>query len=294
MNIYDFNELLNNKFDYRLTILTKSDKFKYRDYIDVNCKIHGEYKIRYDHLKDYGCPKCLEVSKKIENRKNFIERGNLKHNNLYDYSKVEYNTNKDLVEIICKKHGAFKQRPDNHLSGAGCTYCNYKISKDDFIYRSKKIHKNFYTYDNSDFIGSLDKVIITCPKHGDFIQRASSHLSGSGCPICRESIGENIIRNYLIDKEIEFIREKKFLEFSKYIEYDFFLPNYNLCIEYDGIQHFKPVEFFGGEIKFKKIKETDRLKDDYCIENGINILRISYKDDIKSILDEYLNKREVY
>jgi hypothetical protein len=287
MNIYDFNEFLNKKFGDRLTILTKSDKFKYRDYIDVNCKIHGDYKIRYDHLKDYGCPKCLEVSTRNKNRNRFIERGNLKHNNRYDYSKVDYNTNKDPVEIICPKHGPFKQRPDNHLSGAGCTYCNYKISKDDFIDRSKKIHKNFYSYDNSDFTRSLDKVTITCPKHGDFIQRSSSHLSGSGCPICQESIGEKLIRNYLIDKKIEFIREKKFFDFSKYIEFDFFLPKNNLCIEYDGIQHFKPVNFFGGDIRFNKIKETDKLKDDYCKENKINMLRISYKEDIKTKLDEY-------
>lgn len=289
MNIIDFSDFLNNKFQNRITIISNYDKFKYRDYIDVNCKLHGDYKIRYDHLKDYGCPKCFKLLNKEKNKNNFIERSNIKHNHKYDYSKVNYKTNKDLVEIVCKKHGSFLQRPDNHLSGSGCTYCNYKVSGDDFINRSKIIHSGKYNYDKCKFIGVNNMITINCKLHGDFTQRASSHLSGSGCPICRESKGEKIIRNYLIDKKIEFVKEKKFLDFNKYIEFDFYLPNYNLCIEYDGIQHFEPIDFFGGKERFLATQKTDIMKNKYCESKKINILRISYLDDIKSTLDKYFS-----
>lgn len=289
MNIYDFTDFLNKKFHDRIKIITNSDIFKYRDYIDVNCKSHGDYKIRYDHLKDYGCPKCFKLLNKEKNKNNFIKRSNIKHNNKYDYSKVEYKTNKDLVEIVCKEHGVFLQRPDNHLSGSGCIYCNYKVSSNDFINRSKIIHKGNYNYDNSKFTGTNNMITINCKLHGDFTQRASSHLSGSGCPICRESRGEKIIRNYLIDKKIEFVKEKKFLDFNKYIEFDFYIPIYNLCIEYDGIQHFEPIDFFGGQERFLTIQKTDIMKNKYCESKNIKILRISYLDDITNNLDKYFS-----
>jgi len=289
MNIYDFKEFLNKKFGNKLTIISNVDNFKYRDYLDVYCKTHGEYRIRFDHLKDYGCPKCAKLSTIERNKQSFINQSKVKHKNKYDYSKVDYKTNKELVEIICPKHGSFKQRPDNHIAGAGCTYCNYKVSKDDFIKKANNIHKGLYNYDKSDFIKTRDMITITCPKHGDFTQRSSSHLCGSGCPNCQESKGEKIISDYLSNLKINFKKEKKFLDFSKYIEFDFYLPDYNTCVEYDGIQHFEPVNFFGGEDRLENTKRIDKMKNKYCVDNKINLLRISYKEDIISKLDEFFN-----
>lgn len=65
------------------------------------------------------------------------------------------------------------------------------------------------------------------------------------------------------------------------------MPKYNLCIEYDGEQHFTPVEHFGGLDFFITTKIRDTIKNIYCEKNGINLIRISYKDYNK--VEEILN-----
>jgi len=114
-------------------------------------------------------------------------------------------------------------------------------------------------YNKTKYISSMHKVILTCVKHGDFSIEAYNHMRGHmGCSICRESIGENTIRLILEELNIKFIREYKISGFQ--YRYDFYIPSKNLLIEYDGIQHFKPISIFGGEDSFKIIKIRDKAK----------------------------------
>lgn len=288
MNKEDLSNYLNIKFK-NLNVISESDNFRHRDYIKVFCDIHGLYNIRYDHLIKYGCKKCNHIINLDIRRNMFIERSIVKHNNKYDYSNVIYVNNKINVEIICPIHGSFLQTPNNHLSGCGCVFCNYKLCKNDFIDKCNIKHNNKYNYNDIDYLGLSNKITIECKKHGNFIQRAESHLYGNGCPICKESKGESEIRNYLNSKNIYFVQEKKFYEFSKYIEFDFYIPNFNLCIEFDGIQHFKPVDFFGGLDTFMNTVKIDNMKDEYCSYKGIKLIRISYTENIINILDNFFN-----
>lgn len=82
-------------------------------------------------------------------------------------------------------------------------------------------------------------------------------------------------------------REKTF---NSRLRFDFWLPDINTIIEFDGKHHFKPIEYFGGEYSFKKVKINDQLKNNYCKENNITLLRISYKD-LKRI--EEIIKKEI-
>lgn len=111
-----------------------------------------------------------------------------------------------------------------------------------------------------------------------------------GCPICKESKGEKAIRLYLEKNNIYFKQEYIFedCKYKRVLPFDFYISNYNLCIEFDGRQHFESNEYFGGEERLKTTQKRDRIKDDYCMENSINLLRISYYDidDIDGILDE--------
>jgi len=127
-----------NKYDYSQVIFTTMT-----DNIKIICKIHGlfEQKPKY-HLDSNGCYKCSGITRNTED---FINNSNIIHNNIYDYSKVNYENTRKQVIIICKKHGEFKQTPNDHLSGNGCIKCgegNYskiciewlnKISKDENI-----------------------------------------------------------------------------------------------------------------------------------------------------------------
>ena len=80
------------------------------------------------------------------------------------------------------------------------------------------------------------------------------------------------------------------IEGIEYARFDFYIRKLNLIIEYDGQQHFEPVEKFGGQDAFKRTQYRDDIKNKYCLENGINLIRIPYWDykNIEKILDEKL------
>jgi hypothetical protein len=91
------------------------------------------------------------------------------------------------IIIICKKHGEFEQAAGNHLTlKQGCPSCGgtKKLTTDDFKNKGLAVHNGKYSYDKTKYTSNKKKLIITCAEHGDFIQTASDHLSGYGCPSC--------------------------------------------------------------------------------------------------------------
>ena len=128
------------------------------------------------------------MPKKI-NKEEFIKKSISIHGNKYDYSKVEYINDKTKVCIICPEHGEFWQEPHSHLKGYGCKKCKRggKYDTKIFINKAKQVHGDKYNYSKSKYIGSLDKICIICPEHGEFWQEASSHLRGKGCPYCNKT-----------------------------------------------------------------------------------------------------------
>ncbi len=214
----------------------------------------------------------------------FIYRSNEVHNKFYDYSKFVYINSAIKSTVICPIHGEFEISANHHIQGAKCRSCAYikrktrKFYQGHFINLCQKMHNSFYDYSDVVYVNGRTKIIIICPLHGRFEQKADSHLRGNGCKVCNQSFGEREIEKALDKFTINFIREKKFEEcFNKLcLPFDFYLPNYNLCIEFDGIQHFKPLKFFGEEAGFLSIKKNDEIKSKYCFDNGIDLLRIPY------------------
>ena len=180
------NEIHNNKYKY----LKMFDKNKYK-YLEIECEIHGIFTKRIgNHFsKKQGCSFCSKPN--VLNTDLFITKANKIHNNKYDYTSVKYINNRTKVIIICKTHGDFKQLPKNHIyNKQGCPKCckNSKVTKEEFILRSNKIHANKYIYDLVKFNKILSKVNIKCPMHGIFKQMASDHLDGHGCYKCIDKI----------------------------------------------------------------------------------------------------------
>ncbi len=280
-----FKDVHGDRFDYSRVSNRIGDK------VEIICPKHGSfYQNIYKHINGQGCPECKRD--KAINSTNFIDRSKILHNDEYDYSKVIYRGLKIPVEIICPKHGSFTQMPYLHLRGRGCAKCGIekssikkRVDPDEFIKRSNIIHNNKYDYYLLDFKNTRSKVEIICPKHGAFSQNANSHLLGSGCPICKSSKGEIIIMNILDKYSIEYISEYRFSDckVSYRLPFDFFLPEKNTCIEYDGIQHFKPIDFFGGLEAMKKLQQYDKIKNQYCVDKKINIIRFKYTDEIDFI-----------
>jgi hypothetical protein len=137
--------------------------------------------------------------------KDFIELALKKHSDKYDYTKVEYIDSLTKVIIICKTHGEFLQQPNNHIYGQGCSKCGNisnsfkRIKKTEvFIKQALEAHKGKYTYDLKDYKNNKSLIKINCPIHGNFKQRASSHLLGQGCLICGQT--SNYKRSSYINK----------------------------------------------------------------------------------------------
>lgn len=117
----------------------------------------------------------------------FIGRAMAVHGNRYDYSRSVYVSFRKPITIICPVHGEFTQLPSNHLKGSGCLRCSHdkkKSKTDDFIERCKEVHDNKFDYSRTVLNGIDQKVTIICPVHGEFEQRAASHLNGNGCLKC--------------------------------------------------------------------------------------------------------------
>jgi hypothetical protein len=282
----DFKQIIKDKFG----LIPLDDKpIRHKDIFKVNCLKHGEISGTFKTISRSGCTKCNLENKQATQQKEFIEKSTTKHEYKYSYEKVKYINNKIKVTVICKKHGDFKISPANHLNGNGCECCS-KLDTTDFIERSKLIHGDKYIYEKSIYINDKTKIEIICPKHKSFFQRPSSHFSGNGCPSCRWSLGEKKVSNFLEKNSIKFEPQKRFPECKNKLElkFDFYLIDLNILIEYDGIQHFMPIDYFGGLESFVYQLELREIKEKFCKEKNIKLVKISYLDDVDDILTNLL------
>jgi hypothetical protein len=273
--------------------------------VQITCFEHGDFLTNpSNHLyRKSGCPKCaneLASKRYSSNTEEFIQKARNVHGDCYDYSRAVYKNNSVKVSIRCIKHDIiFEQSPGNHLGGQGCPECGFErrvmnrtTPLTDYLKKASAKHNNRYDYTNvseSDYLSG--KIRIICKDHGEFQQSKRDHLHNSaGCPVCSLSKGELAVKRVLESLNIPFIQQKTFpdLYVSKKnckLKYDFFLPNNNLLIEYDGEQHFEP-RFDVTEEQFQQGKRNDNLKDLYAKNNNIELLRIPYTDlsNIDSII----------
>ncbi len=278
-----------NKYDYSLTIY-KGSHIK----VKIICLEHGEFEqLHSNHLNGNGCIKCC--SKKLT-IKEFIKKAKMVHGDKYDYSQAEYIITQTKIKIICPKHGFFIQKTNNHLNGQNCPKCKTKKrfnTISEFIKKAKMVHGDKYDYSQVDYKGHKYKVKITCPKHGEFNQVANYHLAGCGCPKCKSSHGERVIEKILLNKNIFYETQKKFvncinIQTGKNLKFDFYLPDYNVCIEYDGGQHFNSIDIWGGKKSLKNVQKRDKIKNEFCQKNSIHLFRINYKQNIIKELTLFL------
>lgn len=244
----------------------------------IICREHGLFnQTPKAHLKGHGCPKCHGRNRTTDE---FISEALKLHGDKYDYSRVQYAGSNTKVSIICRIHGEYLQTPHSHLSGAGCPVCGNSVLRTtkDFIARAQKVHGNKYDYKLSVYRGAHRKLSIICPSHGEFVQVAKCHLNGSGCPVCRASNLEKEIQSELSKNGIQCYEEYSFPWLRSddgVMKLDFYVPKYNVAIECQGIQHFSPVDFFGGVAGFHSTKKRDAQKRELCYKNGIRLLYYS-------------------
>lgn len=206
------------------------------------------------------------------------------------------------VNFVCPHHSnkGVQSISWGHLKNCavGCAYCigRHKTT-DDFKKEMAQINPDVEII--GEYGGSEKKVLCRCKICGhEWSPIGRSLKNKQGCPHCSMSKGEKKIYSYLNAKSISYVMQKTFdgCKYDQKLKFDFYLPSCNTCIEYDGIQHYEPVDFANkGEEWAKNIfdqtKIKDKIKDDYCKQNGIDILRIPYweYENIDSILDSRIN-----
>lgn len=279
----------NNFFSYeKCNYINASGK------VVVTCPIHGDFEVKANnHLNGCNCKSCQDEgisheinklpsvnksTKKLTTEK-FIEKARQIYGDRYTYEKCNYVKSNVKVVITCPIHGDFEVTPNHFLANRGCPKCggNYRLNTQEFIEKLKLVHGEKYNYDKIEYKSTHKPVILTCPKHGDFINSPANLLKGQGCPYCSESKMEEEVTNFLQKQNIEFEREKHFewLKYKKTLSLDFYLPKYNIGIECQGIQHFEPVQIFGGEENLNLTKKRDEVKKTLCEEHGIHIFYYS-------------------
>lgn len=252
--------------------------------VTVKCKLDGHiWNIKPNHLKQgVRCQQCYYRTcgeKKRKTRDMFISEARKVHGEKYDYSKVEYINNKTHVKVVCPIHGEFSITPNKHVTMKhGCSKCaseknglSKRLTNEEFIKRSTEIHNNKYDYSKVNYCGGRKKVEIICPIHGSFKQYAEIHLNGCGCPKCQQSHLENKIMRYLEKNNIIYETQKRFNWLGK-LSLDFYLPEYNIAIECQGIQHFKNNFYNSFQYDLNTIIERDKRKKELCESNNIKLL----------------------
>jgi len=273
-------EIHGNKYDYSLVEYTGA-----LNKVKIICPKHGIFEqTPNQHINcNKGCPKC---SNKIPTIKDLIINFNIVHKNKYDYSLVEYKNSRTKIKIICPIHGIFEQTPTLHKRGHGCNNCK-SLEQESFIEQSNLVHNFKYDYSLVNYVNWKTKIKIICPIHGIFEQRPNNHKDlKQGCPYCNESHGEQEILKYLNEKNIDYIRQYKYKNCKNILSlpFDFYLPEYNICIEFDGEQHFREHKIWGND-KLIKTKINDKIKNEYCLNNNIRLIRIKFDENINEKLN---------
>lgn len=225
----------------------------------------------------------------------------------YELLNTEYKRVKDNANFICLKHpevGIQTTRFENAiLAKKQCKVCKAEEIKNREQYKIKLreptfidiCHKNNWVYQGCGSINGITHIYYICKNHiknGTQKIRVDHLLEGVKCPYCNISKGEEKIEKCLLTNNIEYKREYIFKDCKnkEALRFDFYLPKYNSVIEYQGIQHYKSIEYMGGRTRYDKQLENDNIKRKYCKNNNVKLFEIPYIefDNIENVIDNIL------
>ena len=219
---------------------------------------------------------------------------------LSDIEEIQCNTSH--IRYICPTHGEHHMRISNLIQGKGCPDCvglqnrnRFKLSPDDVERRINELGGNLLN--KNDYINQTSKnLLVDCIECGSpFLTslRNFTQHGGQVCPNCFgvESMGEKRIRIYLESRNILFVPQKWFNDCrdKKPLPFDFYLPDYNILIEFDGRQHFEETDHFTYSLEVTQ--KHDKIKNDYCKDHNMRLIRIPYLHMNK--IEQILNKELV-
>ena len=281
------NDLTGQKFG-RLTVLERDYSRKGKNsYWICQCDCGNITSVQSTHLKHGDTQSCGCLNRERVSKAKLIDLTGQKFNRLTvlkrDFSKTGHS-----VYWICQCDcGNVVSVQGNHLKNGNVQSCGC-LSKE----RSLEINTIDLMNQKFNHLTVLERDTTKTGKGAYWICQCDcgNTVSVSGrnlrngsvqsCGCIKFSKGENKIKDILSSLNINFFQQKTFnnLKHKSNLKFDFFLPDYNCCIEYNGVQHYEPVKYFGGEKEFKEIQLRDSIKKQWCQENNIKLIEIPYWD----------------
>lgn len=294
--------------------------------LNIKCKCGNYFTATFGTFKK-GQQQCKECGMKIRSKKR-IENKNQKHE-YYSIDKIQdiinrHDTNTQLLSTEykgcfnklswkCSCGKEFKQS-FSHINikiknntPLLCPSCMKTIADKGFRYSESEInekifnkygYQKFIIYDYENYTNNNNKNIYIHVDCGHKFRSNLSNILGCGrlCPECETKYSKGMygIIKYLKSNLIDYELEKKFIDckYERLLPFDVYLPHYNILIEYDGEQHERPTELYGGQEGLKLVQLRDNIKNEYCKEKNIPLLRISHRDndEIENIINKFIDK----
>lgn len=251
--------------------------------------------------KNSRCPKCSGNAKVTD--EDFKKRVYNMYKNEYVFLEPFINT---ITPILCKHSCGYEWKitPGNFLAGKGCPKCSgsMKLTQEEFNAKVYELFKDEYKF-LEPYINTMTSIMCEHSCGYKWKLRPDNLFQGKRCPNCyNESKGEQFIRGLLDSLGVEHETQKTFecCVYKNKLRFDFYIPELNLAIEYDGEHHFKPITYNRNieesNKTFEIAKKRDSIKTNYCEDNNISLIRFPYTDSKEVItekLKSLLNSTEV-
>lgn len=290
------------------------------DYCGNTYKMNNDWyqKIMCSDLPKCACKNCFgkkvsesRLQKERDDVFNELER--VCEDNGYKLitDKTQYTGKKGKIKFICSRHGEQEMIVDNLLHGHKCFDCSYETRFDNIRKSQEEVKLGIESINENTWLNPGEFRNVTTPnlrimcglcKEHSFTVSYSNYLK-HGVNRCRhcstiESIGEKMVREYLEQHNIRFVSEYRgFIDCKdlRVLPYDFYLCDYNAVIEFDGEQHYWDIY---GDGSFEKTQKHDQIKNNYCMEHNIPLLRIPYwyrdnNAEFEQLLNIFINSLNI-
>lgn len=294
------DDYVNELFEKNPTIEVVGQYINMREKIKHHCLIHNEYwdASPSNLLKGCGCKKC--------GNKKIVMSCSLTHE---EYTKILQSEN-PVIRVLdtyvnmktpilheCIIHNyKWQTTPASVVQGCGCPKCRsdkisnkLKKTHDEYVKELQIKNPNVIVLEK--YVDSNTPILHKCLKDGyEWKSKPHNLIYGYGCPRCHMSKGERAIQLWLENHNIEYEFQKRFddCKDDRVLPFDFYLPDSNSCIEYQGAQHYRPIDFFGGEDYFTYVAKHDEIKMNYCKNTNKPLLQLPYFKNVEEELNNFL------
>lgn len=278
------------------------DEYKFLDsYVNTKTKLrvcHNECGNVYEvtpsrFLSGERCPYCAGLVKKTDQQ--FKQEVYTLVGDEYTFLDSYVNAKTKLRVKHNKCNFIYSVAPTNFLRGSRCPHC-YIVNKpkSDNLFKQEvsSLVGDEYTILDT-YTNAESKIRLRHNKCGNVYKtRPRTFLQGYRCPYCNSPKGETVITKLLDTLNIDYEYQKTFPDpkDKSCLSYDFYISDQNILIEYQGIQHYQPVDHFGGDDRFINQQKHDQMKLDYAKEHGYNLIAVPYTEDTFSKIKKYLTK----